>query len=137
MPRRTHGGALGVPGRPDGDWLPRPRKDMDYDYVDLRDTADRIRRRIDLPEGPGRRPFREANWPKRRPALSQAQIGDIFAGNIALRATCACGHSAPVDPLIVAAKFAITTRIIDIQRRARCTQCRRYGRLSVTWPEGR
>jgi hypothetical protein len=125
MVRRADGGAV--------DWLPRPNKDIDY-YTDLSAEADRIRREID---GPRNRPrlFRRADWPKQRPLLDQARVGDALVGHVELRASCACGHSAPVEARAVAAKFEATTRLADIRRKVRCTQCRRYGTLTAAWPE--
>ncbi len=124
---------LGTGGQLDVDWLPRPRKDIDY-YSDLSAEADRIKRRLDRTEIRPR-PFRRADWPKRKPTLSQARVGDALAGNIELRAACSCGHSAAVDVSVIAAKFDASTRIVDIKRKARCTQCRRYGALTVSYPE--
>ncbi len=135
MPRRIHGERFDPTGRYDADWLPRPRKDIDYPFFDLPAEAERIKREIDGPAVRSRRPFRKAEWPTRRPTPGQAQIGDVLAGNIALRATCACGHSAVVDPALLSAKYDATTRIDDIGSKLRCTQCRRYGAVAIAWPD--
>ncbi len=132
MSRRNYG-VPGIADRRDADWLPRPRKDIDY-YSDLSAEADRIKRKLDRTEIPTRH-FKRAEWPRRKPTLSQARVGDALAGNIELRATCLCGHSAAVDVSVIAAKFNASTRIVDIKRKARCTQCRRYGALTVSYPE--
>lgn len=117
---------------PDADWIPRPRQDIDYVYFDLPLEAERIRHKL---ERKGRRPP-PAQWPSRRPTPQQAQIGDVLAGNVELRATCVCGHSAKVVPALLS-KFGPYTRIADIRRKVRCTQCRRYGTLNMVHPEGR
>ncbi len=124
---------LGTGSKLDVDWLPRPSKDIDY-YCDLSAEADRIKRKLDRTTS-WPRPFKKAGWPKRKPTLSQARVGDALAHNIELRATCSCGHSAIIDVSVIAAKFSPSTRIVDIKRKARCTQCRRYGALTVSYPE--
>jgi hypothetical protein len=115
-----------MPGGPDAEWIPRPRKDIDYDFHDLPAEAERIRRKLS-----------RTSWPARRPTQQQAQIGDVLAGNVELHAGCACGHYAKVEPAVLAAKYAPSTRIEDIRRRVRCTQCRRYGTATMAYPDQR
>lgn len=134
MPRRVDAGRLDITGRWDADWVPRPNKDIDY-YSDLSAEADRIKHKLDRIDARPGQPFRRAEWPTRQPKLYQAQVGDVLAGNIELRATCKCGHSAVVDRSVLGAKFDPRTRIIDIRRKVRCTQCQRYGGLSMSYPD--
>jgi hypothetical protein len=127
------------------DAFPHPRQDIDY-----------LAAGIELPRGVSRRSFenqvkllqlraqrakldqparfdRDA-WPVRNPTLAQAQVGDVLAGNLELRANCRCGHSAVVDPRVLAAKFDSRDSLRRIMDKVRCTQCRRYGAVALYYP---
>jgi hypothetical protein len=120
-----------MPRRRDDDWIPGPKQDIDYP------TLGPMPR--ERPRGKGRafdrgRLLDPRAWPVRRPTLAQARIGDVIAGNLELRATCRCGHSAIVESAALA-KFDRNQPLRDILDKVRCTQCRRYGKVAVNYPE--
>jgi hypothetical protein len=59
-------------------------------------------------------------------------VGDVLAGNIELRGSCACGHSASVNPEESRRRSALTERVKYIS--FRCQQGQRYGSVSIQHP---
>lgn len=73
-------------------------------------------------------------WPRRKPARFHARVGDVLAGNIVLRISCRCGHSDVIDPEKLRRRFEPIERLKDLEQRFRCSQCGRYGHMSVEFP---
>jgi hypothetical protein len=144
MERRTPAGRTPPNGDLDVDWVPRPKQDIDHPFFDLTREHERLKRALARTEQervsyvrskdsliPA---FRKSEWPVRNPIRNDAQIGDVLAGNVELRANCRCGHSATVDPAVLADKFDAKLMLYLIEDRVRCTQCGRYGSFSLHYP---
>lgn len=128
------------------DALPSPNKDIAYGFYVGRSSArefyapapvprPRYRCPADLLHKPGTPLlWGDEPWPTRRPMRFDARVGDVLAGNVRLRATCACGHSAHVDPEALRRRFPPTEMLKHVERYVRCRQCGRYGTASLEDP---
>lgn len=68
-------------------------------------------------------------------ALYQARVEDLGPDDVLL-VECACGHREKLTALMLrTAGVAPETKVIDLQRRMKCRECRWKGRaeVSVRW----
>jgi hypothetical protein len=127
--------------RDPADFIPRPNKDVDYPYFGARMPPELPRSRTQRPALPFRAPKRlhaadapltwgGEPWPERRPARFDARVGDVLAGNLELRATCRCGHSAIVEPEELRRRFEPTDKVGRVT--FYCRQCCHRGSLEIS-----
>lgn len=111
--------------------FPKPRKDVSYFYQGFggleppRGSA--MRSRFMSATRPGPPTWGGEPWPRRRPSLEEARVGDVVVGNVELRANCACGHSKLVDAGALRGRHEPTQMLRHL--RFRCRQCRRTATL--------
>lgn len=122
--------------------FPRPNKDVPYGYF-RGGGAERQRTSSPIPAAGWQKRLHQHGtplmwgdepWPKRKPPRFDARVGDVLAGNIVLRVSCRCGHSDVINPEELRRRFEPIERLKRLEERFRCSQCGRYGHMSLEFP---
>ena len=129
--------------------FPGPNKDIPYrdpGYAEpARGSSPRAKPLMVLPQRSTKRLHQAGTpvlwaaepWPSRKPAVFDARVGDVLTGNVELRATCVCGHSALVPADELRRRHEPTEHLKRL--RFVCSQCQRFIALgdgvSMQWTE--